>query len=118
MSNNIGYHTRLNSNNTIKVCGGSFGGQIDSDTVARLVKSHFTVKILNSGSGVFVDREGREVNLYISVDPLKTEEGKKALAEHRKVLAANQALEDEKDKEIEELLASMTPDEVLRKLRQ
>lgn len=118
MSNNIGYHTRLNSNNTIKVCGGSFGGQIDSDTVARLVKSHFTVKILNSGAGVFVDREGREVSLYITVDPLKTEAGKLALAEHRKFMAAKQKIEDEKEQEIEELMASMSNDEILSKLRQ
>lgn len=118
MSNNIGYHTRLNSNNSIKVCGGSFGGQIDSETVARLVKSHFTVKILNSGTGVFVDREGREVILYISVDPLKTEAGKQALVEHRKVLAAKQKIEDEKEQEIKNLMDSMSSDEILSKLRQ
>lgn len=75
MRASIGYHTRLDSNNTVRVTGGSFGGGINQETVERLVNAHFQVKILSSGRGVFVDRQGREVSLYLSVDPLSTEAG-------------------------------------------
>jgi hypothetical protein len=62
---NIGYHTRLWTNNE-KIAGGSFGGQIDMDTVERLTKAFFTVEVLNGGTPVFVDRNGRVVRLYLS----------------------------------------------------
>lgn len=79
---NIGYHTRLHLNNTIKVCGGSFGGTLDIETANRLVNAHFSVTVKNSGRPVFVDREGREVALYISVDPETTDKGKVAMKAH------------------------------------
>lgn len=117
MSNNIGYHTRLVSDNKVKVVGGSFGGSIDNETVERLVKAHFTVKIKPSGHGVFIDRKGREVYLYLSVDPLKTSLGQLALKEHRKISIKLQEFEDQKLKEIEDLMASMSADEILTKLQ-
>ena len=76
---NIGYHTRLHLNNSVKVVGGSFGGSLDIETANRLVNAHFTVIVKPSGRPVFVDREGREVSLYISVDPEATEKGKEAV---------------------------------------
>lgn len=117
MSNNIGYHTRLVSDSKVKVVGGSFGGSVDKETVERLVRAHFTVKIKPSGHGVFVDREGREIYLYLSIDPLKTSVGQAALKEHRKLSAKIQELEDEKLKEIEDLMSSMSSDEILAKLQ-
>ena len=69
---NIGYHTRLINNNASKVCGGSFGGALDLETANRLVNTHFNVIVKTSGTPVFVDREGREVSLYMSVDPSLT----------------------------------------------
>lgn len=97
--------------------GGSFGGSIDKETVERLVKAHFTVKIKPSGHAVFVDREDREVHLYLSVDPLKTSAGQAALKEHRKLSAKIQELEDEKLREIEDLMSNMSADEILMKLQ-
>lgn len=117
MSVNIGYHTRLYSNNAVKVVGGSFGGQIDMETVERLVKAHFSVKIKPSGSGVFVDKEGREVSLYLSVDPLKTTTGKAAKTEYCKRKVAEYEAEAAKEREIEELMLSLSADEILEKLR-
>lgn len=117
MSNNTGYHTRLHSDNTVKVTGGSFGGQIGVDLVERLVKSHFTVKIKPSGSGVFVDKQGREVSLYLSVDPLTTSAGKAAKAEFIKQESAKQEEDEEKRTEIENLMNELTVDEILKKLR-
>ena len=76
MSKNIGYHTRLYTDNTRKIVGGSFGGQIDAETVERLVNLHFEVFVKPSGRAVFVDQQGREVHLYLSVDPENTEKGK------------------------------------------
>ena len=78
---NIGYHTRLISDNTVKVVGGSFGGRFDIETANRLVKSHFSVAVKQSGRAVFVDKRGREVSLYFTVDAGETDAGKKALAE-------------------------------------
>lgn len=83
MSKNIGYHTRLDSNNTVKVTGGSFGGSTDQETIERLVNAHFSVRIKPSGRAVFVDNQDREVTLYITVDPMSTEKGKKVAKEHR-----------------------------------
>lgn len=118
MRKNIGYHTRLDNNNTVKVCGGSFGGAFDWETVERLVKAHFTVVIQPSGRAVFVDREGRKVSLYVSVDPDLTQAGKLALAEDRKERDKLQAIEDEKQAQIDELLSNLSPDEVIRRLKE
>lgn len=112
----IGYHTRDGMNNTIKLTGGSFGGAIDMETVNRLVKSHFTVKVRNSGSPVFVDRQGREVSVYITIDPGNTDAGKAALAEDRQRRAALQAVEDEKARRVQDLIDGMSPDEALKRL--
>lgn len=83
MSKKIGYHTRLENANSCKVTGGSFGGAIDQETVERLVNVHFSVRIKPSGRAVFVDKQDREVSLYITVDPLSTEKGKQALRDWR-----------------------------------
>lgn len=83
MNKNIGYHTRLDNANSCKVTGGSFGGAVDQETVERLVNHHFSVRIKPSGRAVFVDKQDREVSLYITVDPLSTEKGKQALKEHK-----------------------------------
>lgn len=112
----IGYHTRLDNNNAVKVCGGSFGGSFDWDTVERLVKSQFTVKIQPSGRAVFVDREGRAVSLYISVDASNTEAGKLALAEDRKARENAQRVVDAKQSHIDELMANLSQDELIRRL--
>lgn len=113
----IGYHTRLDSQNTIKVTGGSFGGDIDLETVERLVKAHFTVVIKNSGRAVFVDREGREVSLYITIDPCKTTAGVEARREYDKKRMLERQAEEEKEEEIQTLLEGMTLEEAIRRLR-
>lgn len=118
VSSNIGYHTRLSGNNTVKVSGGSFGGNIDMETIERLVNAMFTVTIKPSGRAVFVDRQGKEVSLYISVDPEKTTKGKAAKTEYQKVLAQKQAIEEQKKQEIEELMYSMSNDEILKRLKE
>lgn len=84
MLKNIGYHTRLDGKNSVKVTGGSFGGSLDVETANRLVRSHFTVIVKPSGRPVFVDRGGREVSLYISVDPEITDKGIEAMSAYRK----------------------------------
>lgn len=121
MHKNIGYHTRLFEHNSTKVCGGSFGGQMDMETVDRLVKSHFKVVIKNSGNGVFVDKEGREVSLYITVDPLKTVAGKEAKAKHnekeRERISKLEKEESQKMEIIEELMEKMTIEEIIEKLK-
>lgn len=112
----IGYHTRDGMNNTLKLTGGSFGGAIDMETVNRLVKHHFTVKVRQSGSPVFVDRQGREVSVYITIDPANTDAGKAALAEDAKARLALQKIEDAKRRRVEEILDGMSADEALERL--
>ncbi len=118
MHKNIGYHTRLHGDHTVKVVGGTFSGTFSAETVDHLVNNHFEVYIYpSSGNPVFVDKEGRKVSLYISVDPLSTEKGKAALAEHNKMKLAEAKQEREEDDEIERLLAGMSNEEALRRLR-
>lgn len=116
MAKNIGYHTRLDSNNTVKLTGGSFGGSFDIETINRLVKSQFTVRVKPSGRVVFVDKEGREVSLYFSVDPETTEAGKLALTEYRRELAQREQAEAQKMDRVQALLDGMSADEILKRL--
>ncbi|QGH45024.1 hypothetical protein [Bacteriophage Phobos] len=117
MRANIGYHTRSDGNNTVKLTGGSFGGAVDQATIERLVRAHFTVRVKPSGRAVFVDREGRDVSLYLTVDPDSTEAGKAALRadrlrretverqEHERRRDVLDALDDMSTEELAELLA-------------
>lgn len=111
---NIAYHTRLSSDNTKKIVGGTFGGQIDQDTVERLVRNHFDVVVRSSGYPVFVDKESREVSLYLTVRPADTEKGKLAIKAYN---LAKSAIIDEEETEIEKLLDELSHDEILRRLR-
>ena len=108
----IGYHTRLYADNSKKIVGGSFGGSLDMETANRLVNNHFTVTVKTSGTPVFVDREGREVTLYISVDAGKTDKGMEALKLWRKEKERKDAEAEERNRveqaEIEDLLKGLT----------
>jgi len=79
----IGYQTRSYADSSIKICGGSFGGAIDMETINRLVNAQFTVTVKPSGRAVFIDREGREVWLSVTVDPANTALGVEALSKYR-----------------------------------
>jgi hypothetical protein len=117
---NIGYHTRLVSDNKVKVCGGSFGGALDIETANRLVSAQFTVIVKHSGRAVFVDRAGREVSLYISVDPEATDKGKEAVTqgrvERRKRQAENEQREAKHQEQVEQLMSGLTNEEIIRRL--
>lgn len=116
MRNNIGYHTRKNGQDSVKITGGTFGGAVDMDTVNRLVKSQFTVTITPSGRPVFVDKKGNQVSVYITVDPADTDAGKVALAADLKRREELQKTEDEKESQIQELMAGLSNDEIIRRL--
>lgn len=120
MSKNIGYHTRLYADHNVKVVGGSFGGSIDQETVERLTRL-FTVVVKPSGTPVFVDREGREVRLYLTVDPGATKVGKAALVEHQEKkrieLARLREQEEADQREIEDLMDGLSHEEIIRRLK-
>lgn len=120
MVKNIGYHTRLDSNNTVKVVGCSFGGTVDIETVNRLVNAHFNVTVKPSGRAVFVDKEGREVSLYLTVDPKLTAKGDEALKQWRieteRIRKEEAKRQAEQDEHIEELLSKLTYDEIVTRL--
>lgn len=118
---NIGYHTRLIGNNSRKLVGGSFGGAIDMETVERLTRSDFTVIVKPSGRAVFVDKQYREVSLYLSVDPESTSIGKAAIENYRaeKLRAAQEAAkrQAEEECEIEGLMYNLSHDEIVKRLK-
>ena len=116
MSTNIGYHTRL-INTGEKVCGGSFGGKVDQETIDRLVNSFFSVKINVSGRPVFIDRCGREVHLYLHVDPETTEKGEAAVAARLRDKEVRERREASIRDEIASLMTELSPDEILKRLR-
>jgi hypothetical protein len=117
---NIGYHTRLWHDNTRKITGGSFGGELNADTIARLA-SNYTVIIKPSGTAVFVDRSGREVYLYVTVDAATTVAGREALAAHYKRRCAEaqeaEARQAREDEELTEACANLTHEEILNRLK-
>ena len=119
MYETIGYRTRLVSSD-MKVCGGSFNGRIDQDTVERLT-SMFDVVVPALGTARFVDREGRQVRLYISVDPEKTEKGRKALAEYRlerdAAVRRGEELREAQQEQIKNLMAGLSHEEIVRRLQ-
>lgn len=121
-SKNIGYHTRLYKDNTVKVTGGSFGGELSMDTANRLVSAHkFTVIVKPSGTPVFVDAKGREVRLYISVDASETDAGKAAIKEWRaekaKLEEENERRAEREAEELDDLMNGLSHHEIVRRLR-
>ena len=117
---NIVYHTRLYGNHTVKVCGGSFGGSLDIETANRLVSAHFNVVVKNSSTAVFVDKEGREVSLYISVDASSTDKGIAAIKQWREEKYAMEALEAAErelhEGTINDLMDGLSYEEIVRRL--
>lgn len=117
MGKNIGYHTRSMTGE--KLSGGSFGGQIDMETVNRLTRN-YSVRIKESGTAVFVNSNGVDVYLYLTVDPSTTEKGKAARSEwyeREKVeRAAREKLRREQEARLSELLDGMDTEEAIRRL--
>lgn len=115
----IGYHTRLYKDHTKKVCGGSFHGALGKETIERLANT-FSVTVLPSGRPVFVDREGREVSLYVSVDASEMPKGKVALkAWHdarEKAEAAREERAQAEAEELEQLMPTLTHADIVRRL--
>jgi len=114
---NIGYHTRLRNDNTVKIVGGSFGGFIDMETVNRLVNSQFEVIVKPSGTPVFVDKSGREVSLYLSIDAGNTEKGTVAMRAYRHQMALNEKEQEAEQTEIDNILSELSNEEILRRLK-
>jgi len=117
---NIGWHTRSYQDNTQKLSGGSFGGDFSLQTVERLTKVFFTVRIRPGGFATFVDRSGRDVSLYFKVDPESTTLGQEARAkwnvEQLSLMAAREKLEAEQRREVEDLMDGLSHEEIVRRL--
>lgn len=111
-SKNIGWHTR-DGRTGEKVQGGSFGGAIDQETVDRLVKAHFTVAYTQSGRQTFVDRNGRIVWLYLSVDPETTPQGHEARQIKRQQDEERERLYAAKKAELEDILDGLSVEEAI-----
>ena len=111
---NTGYHTRLYQDNGVKVCGGSFGGDLSMATANRLTDSFFNVIVKESGHTVFIDRQGREVTLYLTVDAAATIKGAAA----QRVWRANRSrLFTEQKEELEVLMEGLSHEEIVKRLR-
>ena len=120
MHKNIEYHTRAYRDSTVRLTGGSFGGHIDQETVEGLTRL-FSVTVLPSGTPIFVDRHGREVRLYITVDACNTTKGKEALkawhAERARLEAEEAARTEPNEAEIADLISGLSHDEIVRRLK-
>lgn len=117
----ICYHTRERGGSGKKLSGGTFGGRIDQETVNQLVEiRQFTVLIKPSGTPVFFDKQGREVSLYIWVDPSDTRLGKSAIEAWRKTREAENQQKADTEKQardrIEELMGTMSPEQIIKAL--
>lgn len=116
----IGYHTRLFSDNTHKVSGGIFPGPINATTVDNLVTSHFTVSVYD-GRCVLVDRDSREVTLYLSVDAAETTKGVEALRvwrlESERLEAEAKRRREMEEGELGHLMQNLTHEEIVKRLK-
>lgn len=123
----ICYQTRLQHNDSVKVCSGTFGitspgKYFDSDTIERLLKNHgYGVTFNRSGTAIFTDDKERNVRLYILVDPLHTSIGQEA---HKKYIAEKLRLEQEElerleaqQEELDEAMSGLSHEEVIRRLK-
>ena len=122
MHKSIGFQTRSYADSSIKIGGGCFGGSLDIETINRLVHNHkFTVVIKPSGSAVFVDKEGREVWLSVTVKPADTIIGAEALRKYRadkaKEAEKNEAQAEQEREEIDALLDGLTHAEIIQRLK-
>jgi hypothetical protein len=122
ITKSIGYQTRLDESDSTLVQSGSFGGSIDQSTVDRLVNNNFDVAVRPSGRCVLVDRQGRQVQLYLRVDPSKTVKGKAVYAAWReqecKRLAAETANEEHLREELDTMIDLIGLAGVLAKLKE
>lgn len=110
----IGWVARDSNNDNAKLASGSFGGSIDMETVERLIKAHFTLAMRPSGSPTFVDRDGRHVRLYLSIDPRMTEEGRRLIAQDAE---KRRTAEKELERELDDLLNGLSTEEAIKRLR-
>lgn len=122
MSTNIGFHTRLRSDPTQKVIGGSFGGDIDWTTVERFVKARqYDVRILPSGSATFVDRQGRDVCLYFTIDADRTERGKEVRRiwrmDQRRLEEQRELDEQRRKDELDQAMEGLSHEEIIKRLK-
>lgn len=111
----ISYHTRLDSDHRVKLTGGSRQGAYDQETVERLA-SDFTAVVKPSGRVVFVDSDGRDVNLYIHIAPEGTKVGKAALAAHREQQRLKEIEQIAKTQRLQRLLDSADEDTLIELL--
>jgi hypothetical protein len=120
MQQTICYHTRAYNNNSLKLTGGTFTGTVDMETANRIANANFTVTVKPSGTPVFVDKQGREVYLYLSVEAASTEIGKEALrawrVEREKREAEEKARHDREQADIEALMEGLSHEEIIRRL--
>lgn len=97
------------------VCGGSHHGTYDQVTVERLA-SGFTAVVKSSGRVVFVDSDGREVNLHIRVAPEDTVVGQRALDAARLDKEARRKKQRALENRLEELLNNLDTEEAIKRL--
>lgn len=117
----VGYHTRAYLDTTQKISGGFFRGGLDAKTIGNLINAYFDVKIMSGGRAVFVDKNGRPVFLYITVDPSMTAKGKELIAANqaaqRSLAQALQAQEIREREELEDVMQGLSHAEIIKRLR-
>lgn len=118
------YHARLAENNTVKTVGGTITAETLDQAAEQICagKRGFTLRAKSGGRVTFVDSRGREVRVYLSIDPVVSPQGRAALAEfnaaeekrRREVIAQ----EKEKQSKLEALIDSIGIDAAISKLQE
>lgn len=100
-----------------------FGGTVHAAGWGDAVESSthgLEVKISPSGRSIWVDKQGREVDLYLCLSPELTVRGRELLQVARKERAEREAEEQARVTALEEhlsaLLDSMTPEQAIERL--
>lgn len=96
-----------------KLSGGSFSGELNQDTVDRLVAGRLSVVVSQSGDPFFINNKGRRVSLYIGISPAETTAGRLALADYRDKEEARVKAERQRERDLQALLDGMSTDEAI-----
>jgi len=87
---------------------------VDLETVNRFVSAHLGVKVLDSGAPVFVDKNGQQVVLTFIIDPLFSDMGILAKRVHDAQVSFSA---EEKERELADLMAGMSTEEIIARLK-
>lgn len=101
-------HTR--GQNGEKYSGGTWYCDGDLNQAADQLTASHDIIVTNSGRVSFVDKNGRMISIYLTIDPAETEKGKRVLKEHNE---KKRREEKERQEKLNQLVASVGIDRAI-----